>query len=249
MGLALLRYWHCEDKVAGKPRKKLFPNTKAEVLHVSLAFLQPWRYYMCDEVGFIPDSKIPQMWVHWDLKPCCVLIVSVALAVSTPVSLQTYGDLCECDITYFTLISLYRLILFSWAPLDKARFSSFLQYFCYSQSKHGNLIIPEGEWKQASIDILVSKTKDRRKTRSERSWRSARLSPDGWQLWACAGLSSCPAGSYRCIYCIKHRFSIALDYYLHRGMALGWAMPRNRMAIASKPGSHIDSRLRISKYT
>ena len=151
---------------------------------------------MCDEVGFIPDSKIPQMWVHWDLKPCCVLIVSVALAVSTPVSLQTYGDLCECDITYFTLISLYRLILFSWGPLDKARFSSFLQYFCYSQSKHGNLIIPEGEWKQASIDILVSKTKDRRKTRSERSWRSARLSPDGRQLWTCAGLSSCPAGSY-----------------------------------------------------
>ena len=122
-------------------------------------------------------------------------------------------------------------------------------YFCYSQSKHGNLIIPEGEWKQASIDILVSKTKDRRKTRSERSWRSARLSPDGRELWACAGLSSCPAGSYRCIYCIKHRFSIALDYYLHRGMALGWAMPRNRMAIASKPASHIDSRLRISKYT
>ena len=114
MRLALLRYWHCEDEVAGKPRKKIFPNTKAEVLHVSLAFLQPWRYYMCDEVGFIPD-----------LKPYCVLIVSVALAVSTPVSLQTYGDLCECDITYFTLISLYRLILFSWAPLDKARFSSF----------------------------------------------------------------------------------------------------------------------------
>ena len=161
---------------------------------------------MCDEVGFIPDYKIPQMWVHWDLKPCCVLIVSVALAVSTPISLQTYGDLCECDITYFTLISLYRLILFSWAPLDKARFSSFLQYFCCSQSKHGNLIIPEGQWKQASIDILVSKTKDRRKTRSERSWRSARVRPDGRQLWACAGLSSCPAGTYRCIYCIKHRF-------------------------------------------
>ena len=160
------------------------------------------------------------MWVHWDLKPCCVLIVSVALAVSTPVSLQTYGDLCECDITYFTLISLSRLILFSWAPLDKARFSSFLQYFCYSQSKHGNLIIPEGEWKQASIDILVSKTKDRRKTRPRRWWRSARLSPDGRQLWACAGLSSCPAGTYRCIYCIKHRFSIGLDYYLHRGMAM-----------------------------
>ena len=71
MRLALLRYWHCEDEVARQPRKKLFPNTKAEVLHVSLAFLQRWRYYMCDEVGFIPDHKIPQMWVHWDLKPCC----------------------------------------------------------------------------------------------------------------------------------------------------------------------------------
>ena len=91
MRLALLRYWHCEDEVARQPRKKLFPNTKAEVLHVSLAFLQRWRYYMCDEVGFIPDHKIPQMWVHWDLKPCCVLIVSVALALSTSISLQTYG--------------------------------------------------------------------------------------------------------------------------------------------------------------
>ena len=149
--------------------RNYFQTQRQKLLHVSLAFLQLWRYYMCDEVGFIPDYKIPQMWVHWDLKPCCVLIVSVALAVSTPISLQMYGDLCECDITYFTLISLYRLILFSWAPLDKARFSSFLQYFSYSQSKHGNLIIPEGEWKQASIDILVSKTKDRRKTRSERS--------------------------------------------------------------------------------
>ena len=186
------------------------------------------------------------MWVHWDLKPGCVLMVSVALAVSTPISLQTYADLCECDITYFTLISLHRLILFSWAPLDKARFSSFLQYFCYSQFKHGNLIISAGEWKQASIDILVSKTKDRRKTRSERSWRRARLSPDVRRLWACAALSLYPARTYRWMYCIQHRFSIGLDYYLHRGMALGWAMPRNRMAIASKPGSHIDSRLRIS---
>ena len=77
MRLALLRYLDILRIWSGrKPRKKLFPNTKAEVLHVSLAFLQPWRYYMCDEVGFIPDYKIPQMWVHWDLKPCCVLIVS-----------------------------------------------------------------------------------------------------------------------------------------------------------------------------
>ena len=167
--------------------------------------------------------------------------------MSTLISLQTYGDLCECDITYFTLISLHRLILFNWAPLDKARFSSFLQYFCYSQFKHGNLIISEGKWKQASIDILVSKTKDRRKTWSERSWRRARLSPDGLHIWACAALSLYPARTYRCIYCIQHRFSIRLDYYLHRGMALRWAIPRYRMATASKPGSHIDCRLRISK--
>ena len=53
--------------MARKPRKKLFPNTKAEVLHVLLHVLQVLLFCnldvmpLCDEVGFIPDYKIPQM--------------------------------------------------------------------------------------------------------------------------------------------------------------------------------------------